>query len=317
MNNGNLSLELPPYYKAYIESKATRIKHLIQSCASEGDIFIFITDEHWSSNQKNSLPLISYLEKNVNIPRLFSGGDEEDGHDGDFCKAISKAFHGRIYHAVGNHEYKNSTTGSQLYYDFDIFNNDQIGNMDRHYYYVNNYQQKIRYIVLNFFGLKETKPNTIQPYDQEQLDWLKNHALNVETGWTILIITHMLYKIIKAEDKWGISLIAEDCMRILDEYNGNGTIAAIIQGHTHRDRIAMTKTGIPIIITTCDKNIIARTDNFIDIRVVRPTGTIREQAFDVIILNKKEKTITAVRVGCPASCYDSEAETEERVVHYK
>ena len=46
---------------------------------------------------------------------------------------------------------------------------------------------------------------------------------------------------------------------------------------------------------------------------------VREQAFDVMILNKKERTITAVRIGCPAeggTGNDPGEEVEERVVHY-
>ena len=113
---------------------------------------------------------------------------------------------------------------------------------------------------------------------------------------------------------------AQACMNVLDQYEGNGTIAAVIQGHTHRDRLATTPSGIPVIITTCDKNWqwISSTGDP-DLLVDRSSGTIREQAFDVMILNKKERTITAVRIGCPAeggTGNDPGEEVEERVVHY-
>ena len=77
---------------------------------------------------------------------------------------------------------------------------------------------------------------------------------------------------------------AQACMNVLDQYEGNGTIAAIIQGHTHRDRLATTPSGIPVIITTCDKNgqWISSTGDA-DLLVDRSSGTIREQAFDVMI----------------------------------
>ena len=312
---------VPDYYKTHIVEKARRIKELANSCAAYGDVFIFITDEHWTINQMNSLALIKYLEENVNIPRLFSGGDEANAAAGDFCRQIRDVFHGKIYHAVGNHEYFSHTTGSQLYYDFDSFNDDQIGNMDRHYYYVDNPQQQIRYIVLNSFcEMDDTSVGATPGYEQEQLDWLRDVALDVPAGWTMLVFTHMFYNVTMAANTLSMTAYAQECMNVLDQYEGNGTIAAVIQGHTHRDRLAATPSGIPVIITTCDKNgqWISSTGDA-DLLVDRSSGTIREQAFDVMILNKKERTITAVRIGCPAeggTGNDPGEEVGERIVHY-
>ncbi|MBQ3864609.1 MAG: metallophosphoesterase [Clostridia bacterium] len=318
MDNIRERYTLPSYYDSYLQDKTERIRALIRESGEDGDVFLFITDEHWSENRKNSLPLIQALAKELPIPRLFSGGDETDGHGGDFCRLIREVFPGKIYHAVGNHEYFLHTTGEELWADFDADNDDQIGNPQRHYYYIDNRRDQIRYIILNLFcenGEVGGKPAS--PCDYDQLDWLRHTALDVEPGWTILIITHMFYKIIKKERDWGITSYAQACMDILDTYSGSGTIAAVIQGHTHRDRIASTRTGIPIIISTCDKNQTAESaDGFIDILVDRPDGTIREQAFDVMVLNKKARTLTAVRIGCPAMNEETGTETEERTVCY-
>ena len=312
---------VPDYYKQHIAEKAARVKELANGCAAYGDVFIFITDEHWTRNQQNSLSLIKYLEENVNIPRLFSGGDETDAAGGGFCSQVRDVFHGKIYHVVGNHEYFLHSTGSQLYYDFDSFNDDQIGNLDRHYFYVDNRQQQIRYIILNSFcEMDETSVGATPGYEQEQLDWLRDTALDVPEGWTILVFTHMFMNVTMVGNTLSMTSYAQACMNVLDQYEGNGTIAAVIQGHTHRDRLATTPSGIPVIITTCDKNWqwISSTGDP-DLLVDRSSGTIREQAFDVMILNKKERTITAVRIGCPAeggTGNDPGEEVEERVVHY-
>ena len=312
---------VPDYYKPHIAEKALRVKELANGCAAYGDVFIFITDQHWTINQKNSLALIKYLEENVNIPRLFSGGDEANAANGDFCRQIRDVFHGKIYHAVGNHEYFVHTTGSQLYYDFDSFNDDQIGTLDRHYYYVDNPQQQIRYIVLNSFcEMDETSVGATPGYEQEQLDWLRDVALDVPAGWTILVFTHMFMNVTMAANTLSMTSYAQACMNVLDAYDGEGTIAAVIQGHTHRDRLASTPSGIPVIITTCDKNgqWISSTGDA-DLLVDRSSGTIREQAFDVMVLNKRDRTITAVRIGCPAeggTGNDPGEEVGERVVHY-
>lgn len=317
----NHEFVVPEYYENYIKQKTNRINELARATCASGDVFIFITDEHWTLNQMSSLALIKYLDKNANIPRLFSGGDVGNSISPDYCRKMRRAFSGRIYHTIGNHEYFSHVTGSDLYYDMDSFNEEQIGNPFRHYYYVDNRQQKIRYIVLNAFSeMTETSVGASPGYDDKQMEWLGNVALNVDEGWTILIFTHMFYNVGMANQKLSMTSYAQKALAVIDAYDGKGTIAAVIQGHTHRDRLTTTPGGVPVIITTCDKNgVWTASTGDKDILVDRSTGTIREQAFDVMILNKTERTITAVRIGCPAeggTGDDPGVEVEERVIHY-
>ena len=143
--------DLPDYYfeNGYLDKKCDRINELAREVASSGDVFAFITDQHWHLNQKESPKLLSYINRKCHIPLLFSGGDTDDYGSEAFCNALRKNFSHKIHHAAGNHDWFSPTDGNDLYYWMDSYNDDQIGNMYEHYYYVDNYQKKLRYVVLN------------------------------------------------------------------------------------------------------------------------------------------------------------------------
>lgn len=308
---------VPDYYytNSYLDNKISRINTLAKSCAATGDSFIFITDEHWTLNQKQSIPLISAINESCHIDKVISGGDTADSPSEDFCNKLRKAFPHRIYHVAGNHDWF-PEDGNLMYYYMDAYNVDQIGNPENHYYYVDNPQKKIRYIVLNRY--KKVNNEWINMNnDATQISWLTNEALDVESGWSILVFDHY---ILKGD---GVALA-------LDGAKNNGVdIIAIIVGHTHYDMIQHTDGGIPMIYTTCDKNgawISGGVDQEPWLTEDRPSGTIYEQAFDVFVVDRENKTITAVRIGMPAMdnvdiAKDSTGWTyhgtlEERVITY-
>lgn len=307
--------EIPEYYHAdcYFEKKYNQINSLMWNSVVNGDVFIFITDEHWanerayeSNNQGHSIGLIRCLSDYLRIPRLFSGGDTGEYGSGLFANLLRENFGGDIHHVMGNHDYFNQDNqNASLYMRMDFGSEKQIGNHKRHYYYVDNQHQKIRYIVLSAFAWNEGgsgSPAT-NGYEAEQLEWLQNIALDVGADWTVLIFTHWIGGEVETLDNaW---------TQAIDAKNTNNNIAAILQGHLHVDWIAHTAGGIPIITTTCDKNL--------GMEEVRPNGTINEQAFDVCVLDKEARTLTMVRIGCPVLEGTDEANwtrSEERVVTY-
>lgn len=282
---------VPEYYHTnnYLENKLTRINALASSCAATGDSFIFITDEHWPLNQKQSIPLISAINESCHIDKVFSGGDTADGLSEDFCNQLRKAFPHRIYHVAGNHDWF-TEDGNLMYYYMDAYNVDQIGNPENHYYYVDNPQKKIRYIILNRF--KQVNGEWINMNnDSEQVSWLANEALNVESGWGVIVFVHYIAE-------------SESVALALDSAKNNGVdVIAIIAGHNHFDMIQHTYGGIPMIYTTCDKNeawIHGGVNQEPWLTEDRPSGTIYEQAFDVFTVDRVNKTITIVRIGMPA-----------------
>lgn len=305
VNTMNFSYSLPDYYFAnnYLQNKARAINEYGKEAS---DVFIFITDVHWSSNRQLSLPLINYINCNCHIPRLFSGGDTGDGYNEEFCDGLRRVFPHKIYHVIGNHEWFADGTASNLYYLMDSYNNDQIGNPDRHYYYVDNVQQRIRYIILNAFHAGDEFD-----YDASELDWFVNEALNMPQDWDVIVFTHFMGMSSKDEQTSVITFIGQgsEYATAIDTFNSNtdrnGKVLAVFQGHNHADAIYHTVGGTPIITTTCDKcGAYGNTEPYI--RQYRRVGTITEQAFDVVAVkrvisgNVRNITITCVRVGAPA-----------------
>lgn len=316
----------PEYYNAqgYLYSKCERINAVLSNIAVYGDAFIFVTDQHWYLNAKQSPKLFRYIARHCHVPRLISGGDTDNGGSAELCKLYRYAFDGNIHHVVGNHDlmtsqYKKSDSAI-LYYMMDAMNDNQIGDNYGHYYYVDCHQQKIRYIVLSAFRGGDDSGSAVYDYSAEQLQWFTTEALNAPDGYGIIIFTHFLINA-------SIPSAAIPFVNAIDGYTGNGKIIAVIQGHTHYDGLFSTATGIPVVTVTCDKNepwISGGTDMEPWLTPDRETGTIYEQAFDVIGVDSVNSIIHAVRIGGLAmdnytvptdSGFSSEGVAEERIVH--
>lgn len=312
-------VQIPAYYRTYMGNKVTRIRELLDGCAGNGDAFIFVTDQHWHLNARQSPALMGYIAERVHIPRVFSGGDTADGNVEQYANALSAAFSGDIHHCTGNHDWMGAMDGNKLAYVFDMGKREQIGDAKRHYYYVDNPQQSIRYIVLCAYSNDSGELGTA--YDTEQINWLREVALNVEEGWTVIVVTHSLYYGFGVDAPLRLSPEgATDVQTVLD--GATCDVACVVQGHAHLDRIIHTPGGIPVVLTTSDKYMpwmSNETNNEPWLSESRHVGTITEQAFDVVVLDKAARQLTFVRIGAPADNWvdgTSTGTVEERVVTY-
>ena len=294
-------LTVPEYYfnSGYIEKKCDRINEIARSCTSASDSFVFITDIHWTMNAGSSPALLKYLRDHTRVDKMFCGGDicdfvSSEHQPYDAFTQFYDAWQAPIYTAMGNHEYLSEYgTEGRLYYSYNSIGMNRIGNLKRNYFYVDNPQSMIRYIVLNPFA----PGNLYSGYEEEQLKWLTLYALDLEPGWGAIVITHMTHDInngVMTKTDFSYKML-----NILDRYAGNGEIIAVLSGHTHADYLDYTEGGIPILITTCDKNRPwtekgANQEPWLDNRI---SGTINEQAFDVYIIDREKKEITRVRIG--------------------
>ena len=240
--------------------------------------------------------------RECNISCLFDGGDEADAKgDIEQAKIIKEALLGvESHYAMGNHDWFAHETGSNLAYIYDSGKMNQNGNADRHYYYIDNHQKKIRYIIMSSFSeiTPESDPAAGPGYESDQITWLSNVALNVESGWKILIFTHAVYYMHMGTGAFTDIANNSDFLNAVNNYSGNGEIVAIFQGHIHRDTFIYTDSGIPIIVTTCDRNVpYTNAQGYTDINVDRTAGTIKEQAFDVVGVDFNDETIKTIRIG--------------------
>lgn len=319
---------VPEYYHTnnYLKNKCDRLNEIARACAKKSDTFAFVTDLHWHLNAKKSPALLKYIKENTRIDKYFCGGDicdfiESEHQPYDSFTPFIGALNKPIYTAMGNHDYMSIRgTEGRLYYSFNSIGRDRIGNFDRNYFYIDNQQAQIRYIFINGF-----QPNGSGSWtwglEQDQITWLNNVALDLDSGWGAVIVTHMIVGIDLDTMTLYKPTMATNLLNELDSYNGNGEIIAVICGHTHFDYVDHSTGGIPIIVTTCDKYapwISSGVDKepFLSDRV---EGTITEQAIDLFVIDREAKKITRVRVGVPIhDGFDPETwtEVEEETVSY-
>lgn len=308
---------IPTYYRHdnYIRGKADAIKELMYDAVGQYDSYIFITDMHWQRNAKKSPALINWLKKAVKVNHLVNGGDLYDAWDGlteDAFTRTSKAFGEESFVVVGNHEFNHTGVGisngglteAKAWYLFNSLHEDiVIGDASRNYFYRDNTAQKIRYIYLNMY--EDAGAGAAQAaisFDTAQQNWLSTTALGtLQSGWIAIIFTHVLYEIGVDTNILYTDSPISDLITIVDNYSGPGEIAFIHQGHSHRDRITSTPGGTKVVITTCDKySPWITSSGTADINVTRTPGTITEQAFDVVVVDRKNRKASFVRIGAPA-----------------
>ena len=214
---------------------------------------------------------------------------------------------GEYYFIDGNHEYLQSKTYSDNFYAHREYMTKAVyGDALRTYYYVDNPATKMRYIILSTYGEWSGGSENPRLDDADQLAWFTNTALNVEDGWTVIVFAHIFSTYTGTFVAGTTSLISAMASM------AHGEVACIIQGDQHHDYTLTVNNGaIPVVCTTCDKNIpVSYSTPDMEDSDVRKTGTIKEQAFDVVVVDKTNKNVHFVRIGY------AKTDNETRTVHY-
>lgn len=300
----SLVQELPVYYteSGYLEGRAYEIMRAKEQMA-ECEAFFWITDIHWEPdlNTRRSPAMIRYLADRTGIDKILNGGDT--GNSSIICSnAIDRLRDAigsdRVYSVNGNHEINDASRYEKPYervhralrsHCKDIV----YGDKNKSYFYFDNTTSKVRYIGLSTYGLYIDNLYE-NAYTKEQLQWFKNQALLVDEGWTIIIFTHALYEVNPYSNE--ILVLSHSFIDTIDQYQGKGKIACVLMGHSHVDRVHIGETGIPYIISQCD-----RTEPYKgDINVPRVPGTISEQHFEVVLIDKKKQKVRLYSIGSDA-----------------
>lgn len=319
--------DIPAYYfdNNYLDNRVKAINDAIAECTDGYEAFFWITDIHWEPdlNTRKAPLLIKYLSSKTGINKILNGGDT--GNSQVICKnAIAQLKNAigsnRVYTVTGNHEINDASRYERPFarvadelrgYCSDIV----YGDGDRSYFYFDNKEDKVRYIGLSSFGFY-LNDKYESCYTTEQLEWFRNTALNVQVGWHIVIFTHSLYYVETSTNKLitnpsGSSVFID----VINNYKGKGQITCVLMGHSHRDRIHIGSSGVPYIISACDRH----ASHQGDIDVSRNSGTISEQHFEVAVIDKGKKQIKLFSIGANArDGYDNDPgnETDVRIVNY-
>ena len=189
------------------------------------------------------------------------------------------------------------------------------------YYYLDEEKTKTRFIVLNSQDVPSdevteegfAKYNAMRNFGflQEQIDWFAGTALSVPCGWGVVICTHADdYGASGEENSYNYELMLGvldaflrggefsgetkhenplfDAKISVDYKGARGDFALWVSGHIHRDRVNF-KSGIPFVTTATDAA-------YVTLKPERQ-GTVSEQAFDVFVIDRKNRRINTVRIG--------------------
>lgn len=304
MGNGSIG-HIPYYWENYLKTKVPEINNTIDAVGVDGDSFVFFTDYHYESNAGNSLGAIQRVVNGTSIDKVFYGGDTFNGNASKavvlgYLREFDKELNGLHYFgARGNHDDNTTDGGSvsvsltdnQIYNYLVKKNENMVVNGEVLFYYVDNASAKIRYIVLNT-GLAGTN-TTISA---ENIQWMQDKITELTSGWHVLVITHGLFKFVASPGTvstdpgyWNFGQQIIDALNEIYD-TANAVIIGVLCGHGHYDYYKTEAKGYLCIATTCDTR---QEQGGLD----RTLGTVNEQAFDVVTIDKTNRTLTTIRVG--------------------
>lgn len=299
---GNTSADIPPWFSENVKSAAARVREKMLGVGREGDAFVFITDCHWRNNEKHSPALIRYILKITSVKMVVNGGDYLWGHHDTKQAAIDEIYscvkalkfndNGcRTFNVVGNHDHNSNNNQEKSTYlsAMDAYSviqkecesNDIIYG-GYNYYYWDNRAAQIRYV---FFDRRAGAK-------AEEEIWLKEVMGTLPNGYSVICFIHGIYQAKKTDEGRIFAIEQQVVLDMFEPYKDR--LICFIQGHTHMDGVFYAyneQTEVPIIITDCDcKRPMAP-------GVTASVGTITEQCFDIMVVNKKERRIHCIRVG--------------------
>lgn len=307
--------------------------------------FGFVTDNHQTgfdvNNYRPDYTGMAYarVTSNLNVDAKINGGDQALSAGGAL-NALRKGFEfipaKDFIYCEGNHDrYVVDPILNQKEY-YNIVNRghrddptfsfgDPYGGA---YFYKNFDTKKIRVVVLDLYDIgveHDVDYNLNAGYRQNQLEWLANEALQVESGWQVMLITHSSPVEGMPENNRGIN--CEPLMQVLEAFKTGtnvtitatdevyhdgtfdinlttdfkrvGTLIAVLSGHAHND-YSIIKNGINYIQTIC---------GYIDVLLYhdqndqpakygqRDQHTYSAIAFDIGIVDTVAHTINFKRFG--------------------
>lgn len=221
---------------------------------------------------------------------------------------------------------KNVLTMSELYQAMirpsTIFS---INDSGKGYYYYDVPDKNFRAIFLNSSdipltldvdGYAKYNPIGVSGYRQEQIDWLKNVLLNTPTSMTVGVYQHfpfgrrydandnsypynyeMIDGLLSAFKTGGsftrtYSDNVDFQASVSVNFNGRkGTVAFLMHGHTHKDRISLGEDGIHNVSTGC--SVSRPKHDMLD----RSIGTLSEDLWDVVAVDTKNRKVKMFRFG--------------------
>ncbi len=316
-----MNSSIKPYYRG-------EIKRVAEKTVSERGDFVFsiITDTHLDNTLNDSINNIHQVDKIVNFRCLLHLGDFLNGNiPFKYTKKIIKSEmeryrgalrNGVLYPVQGNHDgYTDNIylNAFDMAIDEDWYNAtrfvDEYKNVSRipqkPYYYVDYPNEKIRFIILSscHYTFENNKFNKKTGFDDEQVNWLKKYALNIDSDWTVFFCSHIPpYSVFKDDDvKNDNSCINGQLVVdiiLLEQKRKNFNIAAWLIGDYHGDFFAKVR-GINMIIFACRTAYEPQLWQMPEggYYPTRLLNTVTEDLWVSAVLDKKQRKLKLYRFG--------------------
>lgn len=335
---------LPEYWINYLDTKISEIN----SELVKGFCFpvLFITDTHIEDDTGIEPYIIKYLNSKLHFGAVVHGGDYITS-DINRINAFTKIQNSVssfcnvpvLLTCIGNHDGVNAVSGDVIpkniadfvvnshLYNTDIkkpkYNNSTVPQytdlMANGYYYKDDEQNRIRYIILNSCdAIRVNEVDYGSSFDKLQLKWLAEEALNFTSkqyGWKVSIFSHLFSNqsgIIGSEEEpityhidelkeiieafIGKTVYTNTSMEISADYStpNDTKFCGYFCGHYHYD--SLTKLGNINVSVTLNASLNQYAPNGYS-PTEKIVGTITETAMDVIIFGKDKCILKRIGAG--------------------
>ncbi len=261
----DLQSTVPFYYRTHLDTIISAINALDDDSGLSGDTFVFVTDYHVQSNERNSAPLIKKILEDTGTGFVVFGGDAQDfEHTYSDAVAANTEFKNdykhvwdSMFNVIGNHEFNSHyateqddsmvLSYNQVYGFFQKQREYRYGGRNEYGdYFVDNIAQKIRYF---FVGC--TSGITV---NADQRDWLFKQFEVVPAGYSVIVFSHLTFLYYGSDSSTTNIRVASNIQTIsnaMTKVNARTTFTsggvtydytssqaeciAIIGGHTHYD----------------------------------------------------------------------------------
>lgn len=296
---------LPDYWYGHITNKVNTLRDRMGSIGRNGETFVFITDIHWYRNQQKSPKLIKYLLNNLNINMVFLGGDLiTEGTKADEVVESLRCIKAFQYPNVftpmdfGNHDNNSNQSDATQRFDantvyslfFKGFEDNVTWMTENEFsFYFDKAVNKTRYIFLDMGDDGVSKAFTaFAPF--------RDALLSTPNGYKIVIVAHIIdygtftTSLTQMIDAYNARTTVTVNSVVCDFTSASGSVVICLGGHRHYDGETATAGGVPITVTDCDA-MLSVSD------ITETTGTITEQAFDVVSLDYTNNLAYYERIG--------------------
>ena len=307
MGQMNIKTQLPNHWIDHAEDRVATINKLMAASEDRAS-FLWYSDVHWQQNYKISPSLLKYVSANTYIDKTVFGGDlATSGNELESLVQWREAIRDVENHhsVIGNHDNESPVLPSvEARYDFQIAPErtpDKVQPEDTLYYYIDNEQEKTRYLYLSTGRMWVM---------EDELRFVADSLNSTPAGWRVVVLSHIWFQY---EDTFAPTVgsvpdYCQELMRMFDRYNarqsgvnplcmvpydftnGQGEVVLCVGGHTHTDYDFRTEGGIAVMLMETDSYQV-RADSL----AVRQS--IMEAAVSAVIVDYEAQVVRVVRIG--------------------